>query len=89
MRRCSHVRRTGATGYIGGDALVEIVQAHPDWEENITAAVRNSEKGAQVAAVFPKVKLVYGDLDSTAMIEEEASKADIVYREFVMTRPYD
>lgn len=56
---------------------MEIVKAHPDWE--ITASVRNSDKGAQMAAVFPHIKLVYGDLDATAMIEEEASKADIVY----------
>lgn len=60
--------------------MVEIVKAHPDWE--ITASVRNSDKGAQIAAIFPKIKLVYGDLDSTAMIEEEASKADIVYRKY-------
>lgn len=68
---------TGATGYIGGDALYRIVEAHPDWD--ITAIVRNSDKGAKVAQQYPKVHLVYGDLDSTELLEEEASKADIVY----------
>jgi hypothetical protein len=28
---------------------------------------------------FPKVRLVYGDLDAVELIEEEASNADIVY----------
>lgn len=31
-----------------------------------------------MAKVYPQVKLVYGDLDSTDLISEEASKADIV-----------
>lgn len=66
------------TGYIGGDAVVDIVAAHPDWE--ITCLVRNSDKGATVAKVYPSIRLVYGDLDATTLIEEEASKADIVYR---------
>lgn len=81
LQICLRYPRTGATGYIGGDALVEIVKAHPEWE--ITCSVRNSDKGAKVAAEFPRVKLVYGDLDATEMIEEECSKADIVYSEFV------
>lgn len=68
---------TGTTGYIGGDALVELIEAHPDWE--FTCSVRNSEKGAKIAKVFPSVKLVYGTLDDVILIEQEASKADIVY----------
>jgi uncharacterized protein YbjT (DUF2867 family) len=68
--------RTGATGYVGGDALYAIVKAHPEYE--ITALVRNSDKGAQVAVDYPKVKLVYGDLDSTDLLEEESKKADVV-----------
>ncbi|KAH0288387.1 NAD(P)-binding protein [Aureobasidium namibiae CBS 147.97] len=67
---------TGATGYIGGDALYAIVKAHPEYE--ITALVRNSDKGAQVAVEYPKVKLVYGNLDSSDLLEEESKKADVV-----------
>jgi len=67
---------TGTTGYIGGDAFYAIVKAHPEFE--ITCLVRNSEKGALVAKQYPKVKLVYGDLDSYDLIVEESSKADIV-----------
>jgi len=67
---------TGATGYIGGDALFTITQVHPEYE--LTCLVRNSEKGAQVAKEYPKARLVYGDLDSFDLIVEESSKADIV-----------
>lgn len=65
--------------------LIELLKAHPDLESEITALVRNSDRGAQVAAIWPKIKLVYGDLDSTALLEEEASKADIVYRKLVIS----
>lgn len=64
-----------------------IIEAHPEWE--ITASVRNSDKGAQVAALYPHVKLVYGDLDAVDMIEEEASKADIVYRKHAVEECYE
>ncbi|KAH7359730.1 NAD dependent epimerase/dehydratase family protein [Pyrenochaeta sp. MPI-SDFR-AT-0127] len=67
---------TGATGYIGGDALYAIANTYPDLE--ITALVRNSDKGAKVASQYAKVRLVYGDLDSTELLTSEASKADIV-----------
>ncbi|EXJ92727.1 hypothetical protein A1O3_01279 [Capronia epimyces CBS 606.96] len=68
---------TGTTGYIGGDFLYLVSQVHPDWE--ITCLVRNSDKGAKVAAVYPKVRLIYGDLDAVETIEEAAANADIVY----------
>ncbi|KAF2714964.1 NAD(P)-binding protein [Pleomassaria siparia CBS 279.74] len=67
---------TGATGYIGGDALYAIASAYPNL--SITAMVRNSDKGAKVASQYPKIRLVYGNLDSTELITTEASKADIV-----------
>ena len=70
--------RLGATGYIGGDALHQIAQTHPEYE--ITCLVRNSEKGALVASQFAKVRLVYGDLASEQILEEEAKKADVVIR---------
>lgn len=71
-------RSTGATGYIGGDSLFNLVQSHPEYE--ITCLVRNSEKGGQVASQFASVRLVYGDLASEQILEEEAQKADIVLR---------
>ncbi|KAL2070713.1 hypothetical protein VTL71DRAFT_13739 [Oculimacula yallundae] len=67
---------TGTTGYIGGDVMHTLYKAHP--ELSYTALVRNSDKGALVAAAFPKVKLVYGTLDDSSILEEESAKADIV-----------
>ena len=71
---------TGSTGYIGGDALYEIVQAHPEYD--VTCLVRNSDKGAKVGSQYAKVKLVYGTLDDAELLEEAARKADIVLRKF-------
>jgi len=67
---------TGATGYIGGDALYALEKAHPEYE--FTALVRNPDSGAKVVSVYPKIRLVYGNLDDSALLEEEAAKADIV-----------
>lgn len=67
---------TGATGFVGGDALHTIAKAHPEYQ--ITCLVRNSSKGALVAKAYPKIRLVYGDLDSSELIREESTNADIV-----------
>lgn len=68
------------TGYIGGDALTTIIEAHPDWQ--YTFFVRDSDKGAKVAARWPSVTLVYGKDWASAVnvLEEEAAKADVVLR---------
>lgn len=42
--------RTGATGYIGGDALYVIAQAHPEYE--LTCLVRNSDKGVSFTSTW-------------------------------------
>ncbi|KAG4443179.1 hypothetical protein IFR05_001321 [Cadophora sp. M221] len=67
---------TGTTGYIGGDVLFALYKVHPEFE--YTALVRNSDKGALVAAAFASVRLVYGTLDDSKLLEEECFKADIV-----------
>lgn len=76
---------TGATGYIGGDALYALYQAHPDWE--YTALVRNSDKGAVVAAKYPKIRLIYATLEDSALLMEESAKADIVLRIYSLNLP--
>lgn len=73
------VSSTGATGYIGGDALYELMKRHSD-DYQVAALVRNSDKGAQIASQYPNIRLVYGDLDSAETLQEEARKADIVLR---------
>ena len=70
--------RTGASGYIGGEVLHVLQTAHPEYE--FTVLLRNKEKADQVVNAYPKVRVVLGDLDSSALLEEEAHKADVVVR---------
>ena len=58
--------------------LYALANSHPDYR--ITCLVRNSEKGAQVASQHSNVRLVYGDLSSTEVLEAEAKEADVVLR---------
>ncbi|KAI1438708.1 nucleoside-diphosphate-sugar epimerase [Xylaria sp. CBS 124048] len=67
---------TGATGYIGGEALYSIHHAHPDFE--FTLLVRNEQKANLISAQYPDAKFVYGNLDDSKIIEEAAAAADIV-----------
>lgn len=69
---------TGVTGYIAGDALFAIYSEHPDYE--YVCLVRTEQKGEQVKKAFPNARIVLGDLDNSALLEEEAAKADIVLR---------
>lgn len=69
---------TGATGYIGGDALYELYNKHPDYEYAVL--VRSEQKGSQVKDAFPNVRIVIGDLDNSKVLEDEAAKADVVIR---------
>ncbi|OGM42083.1 hypothetical protein ABOM_008606 [Aspergillus bombycis] len=66
---------TGASGYIGGDVLHALHEKHPEYE--IAALVRDADKGAKITQAYPKVRVVQGELDSTA-VEEEAQNADVV-----------
>ena len=56
------------------------MKAHPEYE--ISALVRNSDKGVKIASQYSKVKLVYGTLDDAEVLEDEAKKADLVLRMF-------
>ncbi|GFN12470.1 nucleoside-diphosphate-sugar epimerase [Aspergillus tubingensis] len=67
---------TGATGYIGGDALYAIFAKHPEYQ--YTVLVRSPEKAAQVQAQYPSIRVVIGDLDDSALLEKESAEADIV-----------
>ncbi|KAJ9606467.1 hypothetical protein H2200_009428 [Cladophialophora chaetospira] len=67
---------TGVTGYIAGDALFVLSQAHPDYEYSLL--VRSKEKADLVKKTYPSARIVLGDLDASDLLEEEASKADVV-----------
>ncbi|KAL2147429.1 hypothetical protein VTI28DRAFT_9328 [Corynascus sepedonium] len=67
---------TGVTGYIGGDAVYAILEAHPEYE--ISCLVRDEAKGALVSEAQPSLRIVHGDLDDVDLLEEEAANTDIV-----------
>ncbi|PSN70814.1 NAD(P)-binding protein [Corynespora cassiicola Philippines] len=67
---------TGATGFIGGDALYLIKQKHPDWQ--LTCLVRDEKKGAEISARFPDTNVVVGSIEDVPLVEDLAAKADIV-----------
>ncbi|MCJ1372952.1 hypothetical protein MMC20_004178 [Loxospora ochrophaea] len=67
---------TGVTGYVGGDAIANLVAKHPDFD--ITVLVRKPEQVDLVKKAFPSVKTIIGDLDSKELLASEAEKADIV-----------
>ncbi|KAH6672659.1 hypothetical protein F5X68DRAFT_158375 [Plectosphaerella plurivora] len=67
---------TGATGYIGGDALYQLHQSHPDFEYALL--IRSQDKADKVLETYPKARIVLGGLDDSETLEREASQADIV-----------
>ena len=69
---------TGATGYIGGDALYHLHQRYPDFEYALL--IRSDDKAKNVHAKYPKARIVRGGLDDSALLEREAAWADIVIR---------
>lgn len=66
------------TGYIAGDALAAIAAEHPDYE--YACLVRSKKKAEAVKKAYPSARIVHGGLDDSAILEEEAAKADIVLR---------
>lgn len=70
---------TGATGYIGGDALYKISKQHPEME--IALLVRSQDKAEKVSSQYPRARIVLGGLDDAETLRKEAAWADIVLRE--------
>ncbi|KUI60279.1 dTDP-glucose 4,6-dehydratase [Cytospora mali] len=67
---------TGITGYTGGDIFHVLNEAHPDYEYSVL--VRNESKAAPVKQRYPNIRVVYGSLDDSKLLEEEAAKTDIL-----------
>ncbi|RAL12670.1 uncharacterized protein BO97DRAFT_51955 [Aspergillus homomorphus CBS 101889] len=67
---------TGASGYIGGDVLHALRLALPKCEYSVL--LRDKEKAKKISAAYPDVRVVVGDLEAAAVIEKEASQADVV-----------
>ncbi|KAI8634833.1 hypothetical protein F5Y19DRAFT_469883 [Xylariaceae sp. FL1651] len=73
---CACNCRTGVTGYIAGDALCVLAQAHPEFE--YAALVRSEDKAARVRDAYPAVRVVVGSLDDAEVLRKEAAWADLV-----------
>jgi N-acetyl-gamma-glutamylphosphate reductase len=70
---------TGATGYIGGDALYHLAQTHSNLD--LSLLVRSESKAKAVQEKYPDARIVIGGLDDADIIRREAAWADIVLRE--------
>jgi len=67
---------TGASGYVGGQLLHELTQAHPEY--TIATLVRDANAAETISQAYPKVRTVVGDLDESALVEQDASQASVV-----------
>lgn len=68
----------GATGYVGGQVLVSLAADFPTL--SIRALARNVTPStiSQLHSLHPKIEIVEGRLSDLALIEEEASKVNVV-----------
>lgn len=71
--------RTGVTGYVGGTVFNTLVTAHPEY--SITVLLRDPKPS--FSEKYPNVKVIKGDFESTELLKDAASKADIVVRTFL------
>ena len=74
------VLSTGASGYVGGQVLRELVRGHPEYA--ITALVRDAKSAATISQDYPKIRTVIGDLNDGDLVEKEASEASVVVRAY-------
>ncbi|KAG8887155.1 hypothetical protein FRB98_000411, partial [Tulasnella sp. 332] len=65
----------GATGYIGGSVLDQLVKKHPEFI--YTALVRNPKDNKAIEAL--NVKVAQGSHSDLDLIEKVASESDIVF----------
>lgn len=76
--------RTGASGYIGGDFLHQLLESHPEYK--VRAFLRDAAKGKAITKVFGQVEVVNGSLNDVDIIAREAKDADVVVRKFRRNR---
>ncbi|KAL2847619.1 hypothetical protein BJX68DRAFT_268015 [Aspergillus pseudodeflectus] len=71
---------TGASGYVGGDVLHALLDAHPDWESSITVLLRNRSYESVFRTRYPSLNLFFATYDEsdTSAIEAEVAKNEIV-----------
>lgn len=73
------MRRTGASGYIGGEALHRLATAHPEY--SIRALIRNDAHGSAITQAYKNIEPVKGSLADAEVLAREATEADVVLSE--------
>ena len=63
---------------MGGDFLALLLQTYPEWATSLACLARDQARGESLKAAYPNVRLVYGTLDDSKVLENEAAKAEIV-----------
>lgn len=68
----------GATGFLGSELLILLAKEFPNYP--IFALVRNltPERISRIHSIHPSITLVEGTLLDDTLVQEHASKADIV-----------
>lgn len=57
----------------------KLVEKHPEW--HVAALVRDEKQKEAVLSRWPQLEAVVGNLDDSALMVQEGSKADVVLRE--------
>ncbi|KAG8715316.1 hypothetical protein FRC09_016710, partial [Ceratobasidium sp. 395] len=77
MSSIKHIFILGATGYVGGSLLPQLLAEYPS--ATVVALVRKPEAGQAVKALAPsRITVVQGSHSDLALIEAESSNADLV-----------
>ncbi|KAG8776784.1 hypothetical protein FRC12_000693 [Ceratobasidium sp. 428] len=77
MSSIKHIFILGATGYVGGSLLPQLLVEYPS--ATVVALVRKPEAGQAVKALAPgRITIVQGSHSDLALIEAESSNADLV-----------
>ena len=60
---------TGVSGYLGGHAVIRIMEQHPEWK--VVVLVRSEEQEKIVLSRWPKIEVIIGDLDNKQLLIKE------------------
>lgn len=63
---------------MGGDFLALLLETHPSWAVSVTCLARNAQRSEILKSAYPDLRIVYGSLDDSELLEVEAARADIV-----------
>lgn len=63
---------------MGGDFLNAFLGVRPSYESSFACLVRSQDRGKNLSSAYPGIKIVYGTLDDSDVLEAEAAKADII-----------